>query len=237
VLVASVAAPVVAQGIDVTGTWVLTFNTAQGPVAAQMILKKDGDKIFGTISSELGEAELDAAVKEKAVTVAFAMPAPGGGGSMNVTLNASVDGNTIKGTYDLNGQGGGDFSGTRDAKDSKDAKDAKDQSKEPPKDQPKIDVTGTWSVQVVTSAISASPTVTLKQDGEKITGQYISAQYGEFPLTGTLKGNKIDFGFSMNIEGNALNVAYSGTVDGDGMKGTVNYGDLADGTFTASRKK
>jgi hypothetical protein len=32
-------------------------------------------------------------------------------------------------------------------------------------------------------------------------------------------------------------VSYTGTVDKDGMKGTVNYGDLMDGTFTATRKK
>jgi hypothetical protein len=231
------AASAAAQGADVIGTWNLSFNTGQGPIAAQMVLKKEADKVVGTITSEIGSAPVDAAVKDKELSVAFAMDAPGGSGQMNVVMNATIEGNSIKGTFSLDGQPGGDFAGSREAA-TPDAKDAAKDTKDAPKTpETKSDVTGTWAVQVITSEVSASPTVMLKQDGEKVTGQYVSAQYGQFPLTGTVKGNAIEFGFSMTIEGNAVNVAYSGTIEADAMKGNVNYGDLASGTFTASRKK
>jgi hypothetical protein len=86
--------------------------------------------------------------------------------------------------------------------------------------------------------MTATPTVVLKQEGEKLTGEYVTAQYGKFPIAGTLKGSDLTFSFAMNIEGNGLNVTYTGTVGKDGaLKGSVTYGDMMSGTFSASRKK
>ena len=50
-----------------------------------------------------------------------------------------------------------------------------------------MNVTGAWLFDVQTSAGSGTPTMTFKQDGEKLTGQY-SGQLGEAPLTGTRQG-------------------------------------------------
>ena len=42
----------------------------------------------------------------------------------------------------------------------------------------------------------------------------------------------------MNVEGNGLNVTYTGKVDKDGtIKGSVTYGDMMSGTFSAALKK
>ena len=85
--------------------------------------------------------------------------------------------------------------------------------------------------------MTATPTIVLKQEGEKLTGEYVSAQYGKFPITGTVKGADVTFSFAMNVEGNGLNVTYAGKVDKDGhLAGSVNYGDMMSGTFTAFRK-
>ena len=113
------------------------------------------------------------------------------------------------------------------------------QTQEPPKknDAAKSDVTGTWTFAIELANITATPTVIFKQDGETLTGEYQSQQYGKFPLKGTLKGNAIAFNFEMAIEGNAIAVSYEGTVDGDSMKGEMSYGGMADGTFTAQRQK
>jgi hypothetical protein len=78
----------------------------------------------------------------------------------------------------------------------------------------------------------------LKQDGEKLTGEYVSQQYGRFPLTGTVKGTDVTITFGMNVEGTALNVTYAGKIDKDGkIAGTVNLGDMMNGTFAATRQK
>jgi hypothetical protein len=97
------------------------------------------------------------------------------------------------------------------------------------------DVTGTWKLTVETQAGSGNPTVILKQDGENITGTY-KGQFGEAPLTGTIKGNAIKFSFKVDAQGQALQIDYAGTVDGKSMKGTVKLGDFGDGTFTATKE-
>jgi hypothetical protein len=98
-----------------------------------------------------------------------------------------------------------------------------------------VNVTGAWVFEVETSAGSGSPTMTFKQEGEKLTGQY-SGQLGELPLTGTVKDSKISFQMDVLVEGTNLTIVYSGTVEKDSMKGTVSLGQAGDGTFTAKRK-
>ena len=102
----------------------------------------------------------------------------------------------------------------------------------------KVDVTGQWRFTVQTDAGTGSPLVTLKQDGEKLTGHYSSETLGEADVTGTVKGADVKFAFSANLQGQAVPVAYAGTVDGkDSMKGTLDIaGGMASGTFTAKRQ-
>ena len=232
--VAQQAAPA-AQNVDPTGTWSMTFQAPQGPVPAQMVIKKDGERFIGSIASDMGQAELEAAVKEKAITIGFAMS--GSAGDFNVVMNGTIEADQIKGTFDAGGTTG-EFTGTRGKDETKEP--AKEPAKEAGKDAApaaKADMTGTWNLQIATETISASPTVSIKQDGEKLTGQYISAQYGAFPLTGSVKGDTFELNIAMTIEGNSLAVYFGGTIDKDSVKGTVSYGDFAQGTFTGARKK
>lgn len=222
VLFAAAALPAFAQDVDPTGTWDLMFSTQNGPIGAQMVINKDAAGYAGTISSELGTAPIQAAVKGSAVTVGFTM-SMSTGDQLGVTMNATIAGDDMKGSFDAGGSGGGEFTGKRAPKEKKSSE--------------AIDVTGTWIVQITTPDISATPTVVLKQQGEKLTGEYESNQYGKFPLEGTLKDGKIEFGFTMNIEGNSVGVTFSGTADKDGLKGNVAYGDFAQGTFTATKKQ
>ena len=100
----------------------------------------------------------------------------------------------------------------------------------------KFDVTGKWAFAVETAAGSGTPTMTFKQEGEKLTGHY-SGQLGEADLTGTVKGPDITFKFDLDAQGTALSITYTGTVDGkDSMKGKVDLGALGEGTFTAKRQ-
>jgi hypothetical protein len=101
----------------------------------------------------------------------------------------------------------------------------------------KIDVTGKWVFNVETSAGSGTPTVTLKQDGEKLSGHYSSMQLGEADLTGSVKGRDIAFTFTANVLDMQIPVSYSGTIEGkDAMKGKIVITGLGDGTFTGKRQ-
>jgi hypothetical protein len=241
-LIACLAAPAAAQtatatapAAEVVGTWDASVNTAQGTIPSQIKLKKDGAKLVGTIASQMGESPLEAEVKGNALTIWFTFQ--GGNGPMAIELAGTVTGDRIAGTMGVGGQAAGDWTASR----VKDAT-AKEAPKEPAKDQPaaaeKTDLTGTWNITIELPNMTANPTAVLKQEGEKLTGEYVSAQYGKFPLAGTVKGADVSFTFAMNVEGNGMNVTYSGKVDKDGsIKGSVGYGDLMSGTFSATRKK
>lgn len=92
-------------------------------------------------------------------------------------------------------------------------------------------VTGTWTMNVVTDAGSGTPTFNLKQEGDKISGTY-TGQLGEAPVTGTIKGNVIHLEFS--VQGNLL--TYDGKATSTEMEGKVNLAEMASGTFTGKKK-
>jgi hypothetical protein len=97
------------------------------------------------------------------------------------------------------------------------------------------DVAGAWAITVETANGTGTPTLTLKQDGETLTGTYSSQIFGEQKVTGSIKGNAITFGFTGTVEGTSITVTYTGTVDKATMKGKVALGELGEGTFTAKR--
>ena len=104
--------------------------------------------------------------------------------------------------------------------------------------QSKVDVTGKWELEVTTDVGgTTTPNVTLKQDGEKLTGHYSSATLGEAEVTGSIKGQQITFSLTADAGGQAVEVTYTGTVEGkDAMKGTISLGGLGGGTFTGKRQ-
>ena len=238
VLAACLAAPTVAfaqtaaPAADAIGTWNATFNTQQGTIPATLKLQKSGDKLKGTIASQQGESQIEAEVKGTTLTVWFNYPS--NGQQIPVEMNGTIDGDAAKGTVNAGGNPAGDWTATRQ-KDAKDAKDTKDTTKDA-KEIPSL--TGAWTMSLQLDTISATPALAFKQDGEKLTGDYVSQQYGKFPLAGTVKGSGVTFAVTLNIEGNSITSTYTGTVQSDGtIKGSVDVGGMMSGTFTAARKQ
>ena len=96
-------------------------------------------------------------------------------------------------------------------------------------------VTGEWAFNVTTDQGGGTPTITFKQDGEKLTGKYVG-QLGSSDLTGTVKGNDITFNFTVDVQGQQAPVTYKGTVEKNTMKGTLDIAGMVNGTFTATKK-
>ena len=96
------------------------------------------------------------------------------------------------------------------------------------------DVVGTWNLMVTTQAGTGTPTLVLAQDGEKLTGVY-TGRFGTSPITGTIKGNAIEFHFTVTGPMGSGEVSYSGTVDGRAMSGEMTMGETGGGTFTGKR--
>jgi hypothetical protein len=96
-------------------------------------------------------------------------------------------------------------------------------------------VTGVWVFTVTTDQGGGTPTITFKQDGEKITGKY-EGQLGTADLTGTVKGSAITFSFTVDVQGQQAPVTYKGTVEKNTMKGSLDIAGMVNGTFTATKK-
>jgi hypothetical protein len=221
----AVAQGAAAKGTDASGRWEATFYTDNGQIPATIFLKKDGEKLAGTISGAQGETEIWGTQKGNAVVLSLNFET--GNGPITITLNGTQDGDAMAGSADFGGQGGADWDAKRAAEPAS------------PTAQPEakpFDVSGAWVLDVSTATGSGPLTVTLKQEGEKLTGQY-SGQLGEAALSGALKGSAITFQFDVDDQGKTLHVVCSGTVDGDTMKGTVTRGEAGEGTFTGRRKK
>lgn len=232
-LLLATGAPSYGQTADITGKWEVNVATSQGAMPpSTMVLKKDGDKIVGILSGQLGDIPVEAEVKDK--TVAIYGTVQMGSGPLDFTLAGTLEGNAMKGSVAYAGATQGDWSATRAAEAPAAATTPAPAAPAPAQD--KIDVTGTWAFEVTTEFGTGSSTMAFKQDGEKLTGQY-SGQYGEAALTGTVKGKEITFAYDLVRETVTAHVVYAGTIDKDTMKGTLSIGDMGNGSFTAKKTK
>lgn len=99
------------------------------------------------------------------------------------------------------------------------------------------DVTGKWAVEVQTDAGTGSPAFTFRQDGEKLTGTY-SGIFGSAELTGTVKGDAIQFSFEVSIQDQKGKMVYTGKITAPGkMQGEVEIVGLGKGTWTGTKKE
>lgn len=95
-----------------------------------------------------------------------------------------------------------------------------------------VDLTGKWTFAVVTENGTGTPAVTLKQEGEMLTGTYESARMGSRPIAGSVKKDSIDF----VLKGGEVELRFVGViVDKDNIKGVVDFGGNGGATFTGKR--
>ena len=107
------------------------------------------------------------------------------------------------------------------------------QQQQPPKELVPF---GVWNCSLELDVIRGQPTLTFKQDGEKVTGTY-TGRYGDSPLAGTVKDRRINFVVTINAEGTQSSGTFEGTVEGDRMGGAVNFEGGGEGTWTATRAR
>lgn len=93
------------------------------------------------------------------------------------------------------------------------------------------DVAGRWVMDVNLDAGNGQATFVFEVDGSNITGTYAGV-LGEQPITGTIEGNTVRFGFESPDAGE---VSFNGMVEGNTMEGTCEYGLLGAGTFTGTK--
>ena len=56
----------------------MNFNTPNGPIAAVLTLKREGEKLTGTIAGPQGEVALQGSQKDKAIAINFSVQTSNG---------------------------------------------------------------------------------------------------------------------------------------------------------------
>jgi len=101
--------------------------------------------------------------------------------------------------------------------------------------QAAVDLTGAWDLTVVTDNGTGNSVLTIKQQGDSISGTYESVRMGSLPFKGTVKEKT--FQFALDTEGGAK-LTFAGTIDdADNIKGNVDFAGMGGATFTGKRKK
>ena len=104
------------------------------------------------------------------------------------------------------------------------------------------DVSGKWIAQVPgQGGQTRETTITLKAEGEKLTGT-ISGRQGDTAISdGKVKGDDVSFTVTREVQGNSLKFVYKGKVSGDEIKFTRTVeggqGNMPAQEFTAKRAK
>ncbi|MGD2294389.1 MAG: hypothetical protein PVF22_00960 [Candidatus Aminicenantes bacterium] len=98
-----------------------------------------------------------------------------------------------------------------------------------------VDVSGEWEITSEGRQGPMTRTMTIEQDGEKITVK-MEGRMGEMTGEGTIKDNEIEWTFTMETQRGEFTMTYKGTVEGDTMSGTVSMGDFGEREFTGKKK-
>jgi hypothetical protein len=208
------------------GEWDVAMNTPGGVRNFKIKLKVDGEKLTGEVARNDGTLPLTGTVKGN--DVQFAYTVRYNDNDLALSFSGRLEGDTMKGTVSFGGVAEDEWSAKRAGGAAAPASSTASSS------SGAVNVTGSWDVEVQTDQGSGNPAFTFKQEGEKLTGTY-KGMFGESPLTGTVKGDKIEFSFKVTgqLEGT---LTYTGTTDGKTMKGKVSLAGLGEGTFTGKKK-
>lgn len=192
---------IAADKIDISGGWNFEVDIGGNTGTPVFIFKQDGEKITGQYKGQFGEAEITGKITGDKIEFSF------GPEEQMVVYTGTVKKGEMEGEADYAGQASGTWKATR------------------------INVTGTWNVEVELGDNGGTPVFTLKQDGEKLSGQY-KGQLGEAEVTGKVKGDAVEFSFE--LENNKI--VYKGKITKDTMEGEADYAGQAAGTWTGKRK-
>ena len=96
-------------------------------------------------------------------------------------------------------------------------------------------VAGAWKLTFQTDQGAIDADMTLKQDGQKVTGSLVSPQ-GEAPIEGTFNDGKLVLSMSVDAQGQAFVITFNGALEKDTLKGDVDFGGFGSAQWSATRK-
>jgi imidazolonepropionase-like amidohydrolase len=233
-------------GQGLSGLWALRLNLGgatgeQAEYSITLNLQQQGDRLTGSMQGQLGSGQIaagTAAGNELDFTIPVTLPGPASQ-TTDAIFKGTVTGNEMRGTVQIIGRGPGTFTGTRP-----EGSGAPPQRGEPgaagaapPAGTTQAEtgggVGGTYRVEFNLGPRVVPATITLRQQGETLSGT-MTSEFGTSDITsGTVTGNQFRFSTTISI-GRAVDVEMSGTVEGSRISGTAST-PTGNATFSGTR--
>jgi hypothetical protein len=207
-----------AAAASFAGTWKLSVENPNGVTTPLLKLKQEGEKLTGSLSGRDGRETPVAEVTVKGNQLQFSFSIERDGRTLKRTVKATIDGDKIKGVI----EGGAEprsFTGEREGAPATDTSS----------------LSGNWQFVIETPDQTYRPTVTLVQEGEKLTGTLKTQDGQEAKLvSGSAKGEAVEFVVDLKLGDQELHLEFAGKRVGKGLKGDLKVGDTT-APFTAER--
>jgi hypothetical protein len=188
---------------NASGNWKWSIITQNGDkFESTAKLKQDGEKLSGSVNGRFGEAEInDGSVKGD--QVAFKVKREREGQEFVLNYAGKLSGDSIKGKIEFQ-RDGNTVSRDWDAKREKNG------------------VAGKWNAAIILpDGNRIEGILSLKQDGEKLTGAVTRNDTENPILDGKIAGDEISFTTKRQRDGRTVTSKYKGKVTGDTIKGKL----------------
>lgn len=97
-----------------------------------------------------------------------------------------------------------------------------------------LDLAGEWTLTFTGPTGPADYTMFVDQEGTRLRGR-MTSPHGEFPLRGTIDGDKFQISWQLPDSGKMLDIVFTGTVDGDTLNATARIGKNGEGPVHGER--
>jgi hypothetical protein len=97
--------------VDVTGVWDMSVETPNGPIQNVGTLKQEGEKLTGTLASQMGEVALEGTVVGDEIKYVINIDMQGQ--QMSIAFAGKVDGDKMTGLFEFGGMGSAAWSATK----------------------------------------------------------------------------------------------------------------------------
>jgi hypothetical protein len=97
------AKPDAAAKVDVTGVWDMSVETPNGTIENVATLKQEGEKLTGTLASQMGEIAMEGTVVGNEIK--WVLNIDMGGQQVSIAFAGKVEGETMAGVFEMGGMG------------------------------------------------------------------------------------------------------------------------------------
>jgi imidazolonepropionase-like amidohydrolase len=239
--------PITAAGTGAiaSGVWTLNVDLGEGQQAVTLNLQQQGESLRGSMQGALGSAQIANGSVGAAGDIRFSVPVNVGGLTTEAVFTGTITGNEMRGTVTVVGRSPGSFTGTRPGPAPTVPTPPQRTNTTPPAQQgngapPANDaaatsnLTGTWTITYVVGGQSVPGTLTLRQQGNTLTGTIESFVGTSEIINGAVGPEGFRFTTTETVGSRIVEMTVNGTADGDTLRGTVTS-QIGTMTFTGTR--